>query len=456
MKAAGRPIVNALRGRLYSAQAAAKVDHSVSRAASSSQAPQVTKLANGTVVASLENNSPVTRLAVAFNAGSRFESYDNQGVTHCIRNFADLTTDQYSGFAITKNLQQVGASLTSSNTRENIIHSLECRRDDVKGCVGFLLNAAVAPAFKHWEVSKAQQRLELDIKLFNDQPNLVLWELLHKAAFKNTLGNSLYAPSRMIGSYTSEQLSDYVNTHFTADRMAVVGVGVNHDELVSYANLLQNNREAISVSQKASYFGGEIRHETNSNITYAALGTEGVPLGGKDALAAAVLQHIMGTGPYVKYSGGVASSKVAQAAAQAATLPFAASCYNVNYSDTGLFGFIVAAHAQDSEKVLRSILNQFSSVTKGSISAEDLQRGKNQVAAAALMSHESSTDLLQDMASQSLLQGQISNPSEVIAAIDALTAADVSAVAKKIVNGKPTMAAVGNLGSTPYLDQLLS
>ena len=46
---------------------------------------QVSKLPNGVPVASLENYSPVCRIAVAFNAGPRYEPIDKLGLTHCLR-----------------------------------------------------------------------------------------------------------------------------------------------------------------------------------------------------------------------------------------------------------------------------------------------------------------------------------------------------------------------------------
>ena len=46
---------------------------------------QVTRLPSGVIVASIENYSPVSRIAIVANAGSRFEDGDNLGVTHCLR-----------------------------------------------------------------------------------------------------------------------------------------------------------------------------------------------------------------------------------------------------------------------------------------------------------------------------------------------------------------------------------
>lgn len=51
---------------------------------------QVSKLPNGLVIASLENYSPLSRVGVFVKAGSRFETAENQGVSHVLRLAANL------------------------------------------------------------------------------------------------------------------------------------------------------------------------------------------------------------------------------------------------------------------------------------------------------------------------------------------------------------------------------
>lgn len=46
---------------------------------------QVSKLPSGLVIASLENHSPSSKIGVFVNAGCRYETPDNQGVTHLLR-----------------------------------------------------------------------------------------------------------------------------------------------------------------------------------------------------------------------------------------------------------------------------------------------------------------------------------------------------------------------------------
>ena len=51
---------------------------------------QVTRLPSGLVIASLENYSPASKIGVFVKAGCRYETPENQGVTHLLRLASNL------------------------------------------------------------------------------------------------------------------------------------------------------------------------------------------------------------------------------------------------------------------------------------------------------------------------------------------------------------------------------
>lgn len=98
-----------------------------------------------------------------YRAGSRNETADNLGVTHLLRNCAGLSTKNVSQFLITRNIQQVGASLTATSDRETISYTLEGTKSAVDKVLPFLTEVATQQVFKPWEVSDTIPRLHLDI-----------------------------------------------------------------------------------------------------------------------------------------------------------------------------------------------------------------------------------------------------------------------------------------------------
>lgn len=121
-------------------------------------------------------------------------------------------------------------------------------------------------------------------------------ELLHRAAFRSGLGNSLFCPSFKVGKHSSAALSQFVTANLRADNAAVVGVGIAHDQLVAYAQslCLAAGHGHTAASKTHS---GEMRVETTGALSFVAVGTTGASLAStKDVLSFALLQRIMGTG----------------------------------------------------------------------------------------------------------------------------------------------------------------
>ncbi|XP_066545235.1 cytochrome b-c1 complex subunit 2, mitochondrial isoform X2 [Amia ocellicauda] len=440
-----------LSRRLYSAQAAPKFEAAASL---HPQDVQVTKLPNGLVIASLENFSPSSKVGVFVKAGSRYETVDSLGVTHLLRLASNLTTKGASAFRITRGIEAVGGSLSVKSTKENMIYSVECLRDHLDTVMEYLINVTTAPEFRRWEVADLTPRIKVDKALAFQNTQMSVLENLHAAAYKNALCNSLYCPEYMVGKITSEQLHSFVQNNFTSSRMALVGLGVEHSVLKQVGEQFLNVRSGFgAVGATAVYRGGEMREQNGDSLVHAAVVSEGVAAGSPEANAFSVLQHLLGAGPYIK-RGSNTTSKLYRGIAKATTQPFDVSAFNASYSDSGLFGLYTVSQAGQAADAIKAAVAQVKAVAQGSLNAAEVTRAKNQLKASFLMGMESSEGILEEMGAQALAGGAYAPAEAVLQKIDAVTADAVVNAAKKFVAGKKSMAAKGNLGNTPFVDEL--
>ncbi|XP_022089418.1 cytochrome b-c1 complex subunit 2, mitochondrial-like [Acanthaster planci] len=450
-----RPVFAGLSRRLYAAQVATATQ-SADKTPLPQESVQVSKLNNGLTVASLENHSPVSRIGLLVSAGCRYENTQNLGITHCLRSYANLTTSNATTFKITRGLDDIGASLEATTTRDHMLYSVQCLRTHIDTAASFLQAATTGQQFRPWEIKDYRQRVLFDLASVRDQLQIEVLENLHAAAFRDTVGRSLYAPEYMVDKIGTEMLLDYVNNMYTAENTALVGIGVDHGDLKSFGEKFDVKRGVKTETPAAKYAGGEIRTQRDSPYSYAAVAVQGASLSSKELLTLGVLQQLMGVGPYIKWGSQQASSKLNQAAGKATMLPFSASCFNMSYSDTGLFGIFAVTQGDQMGTMLKSMVGQMGAITKGNIEDKDLTRAKNQLKAAILMNLENQSTIFEDIGVQALCTGDYVTPAAMIAEVDAITGQDALQVAKRIFNGKLSMAASGDLGNTPYLDQLLS
>ncbi|XP_017885018.1 cytochrome b-c1 complex subunit 2, mitochondrial [Ceratina calcarata] len=433
-----------LRGstvRHYAAAAAAQ--------ACASATPEIKVLTNKVTVATCDSNSPVAQVSIVFRAGSRNETHDTQGTAHYLRICAGLSTSNASAFAITRNIQQLGGNLVTTQDRETIAYTLQITRNNLVEALKYLESAATKQVFKPWEVSDELPRLKYELATLPD--TAVVIDLLHKAAFRNSgLGNSLFCSPHQVGKINSETLQHFVNSWCTAPRCAVVGTGVALSELAALGSNLTIG-SGDNANEKAKYSGGEVRNETGAPLTQVALAVEGVSLkSDKDVLACAVLQRASGCGPRVKW-GSTVSPLNKQVASAAGSELFGVSTFNASYSDSGLFGVVLCSPPNVAGSLTKAAAKWLKSLN---VLESDVARGKNILKTEVLDAADNSTSLLESLQQQALLKGQITSPTALVNAIDKVTAADIKAVADKLAKGNLSLAATGNLKTIPYVDEL--
>lgn len=109
-----------------------------------------------------------------FRAGSRNESGDTLGTTHVLRAAAGGTTQNFSKFAISRQVAQCGASLSCTTDREVVAYTLEGTRAAVEETIPILSAVATEQLFYPWEVSEQTNRLRLELATRPPQVNYEL------------------------------------------------------------------------------------------------------------------------------------------------------------------------------------------------------------------------------------------------------------------------------------------
>ncbi|GFR33216.1 mitochondrial-processing peptidase subunit alpha, partial [Trichonephila clavata] len=240
------------------------------------QDAQISQISSGITVASVENYSPITQVSAVIKAGSRYETAHNLGLVHFLRHCAVLSTKNHSGFVMTRELEMIGAKLNVTATRDHLIYNLKGSRDSIDKGLAILADIVTNPAFKPWELKEASEILPLDLALHQKQPESVLLEALHKAAFRGGLSNSLFSEPFMIGKHNPDMCHSFVRGHFTASRTSIVGLGIAHEDLEGSVGEHFNFQGGAAESDGVSKFSpGEIRIEADIPLTYAAVVAEG-------------------------------------------------------------------------------------------------------------------------------------------------------------------------------------
>ena len=122
--------------------------------------------------------------------------------------------------------------------------------------------------------------------------------------------------------------------------------------------------------------------------------------------------------------------------------------YGTCHDDTGYFGVYTALGRETEGQALDTILAVIRELTEHGVTQAELDRAREQSKANVLMGLESTQSHMSSLGRGELLQGEVLDEDAIIAAYDAVTRADVQALAGELFRFEnASLSAVGRVGS---------
>ena len=117
------------------------------------------------------------------------------------------------------------------------------------------------------------------------------------------------------------------------------------------------------------------------------------------------------------------------------------------YSDSGLFGIYGVVASDQAQNFATIVANTF--LDMRSFTELELKRGKNSLKSSIFMNLESNGIALEDLGRQLLMCGKMASGEEFAKLIDEIQASDLTRVAKKLLESRPTVVQYGEVGKSP-------
>ncbi|XP_065193646.1 cytochrome b-c1 complex subunit 2, mitochondrial-like [Sycon ciliatum] len=434
---------------------------------------------NGIYVAATTSNSPLCTVNIVVKAGSRYELPGEEGLAHFMRRLAYKSTDKHTAIYMTCLPQWYGMKLSCTGTRESIVYSGTCLKDDVDNMLDVMCQTIVAPKIYNWEVHytpaehdgltarliDARQRVAQDNGgLVNNRAGSVI-NALQNHAFRGGLSQSVFCPDHRVGNVDEEHCVAYHKRRYLGSNIGVFAAGVHPDDLVTSVTRhglynLPKGDPLTQQAQGASKFttgNYESRIQTGDSTVIAGLVGQGASLTDeKQHISSLLFQRMLGSNAPLE--SGVSTSRLQVAADKAvgstASAPPTVSSLNINFSDAGLFGMQVEAGKSEIRDVLKAATAEFTRASSG-VTEKELKMAKAQLKADLAETQESHAGIVEDMAYQVMYRGgKYLVPEKVAERVEAVTLKDVKSFAQSVVQSKHVLVQHGNLNEAPHLDEL--
>ncbi|KAK9499989.1 hypothetical protein O3M35_002913 [Rhynocoris fuscipes] len=417
-------------------------------------ATKTTKLENGMRVATEDTGAPTATIGLWIDAGSRFETEENNGVAHFLEHMAFKGTSKRSQTDLELEVENMGAHLNAYTSREQTVFYAKCLSQDIPKALEILADILQNSKLGESEIERERGVILREMQEVETNLQEVVFDHLHATAFQGTpLGRTILGPTKNIKCISRKDLLNYIQTYYKPHRMVLAGAGgVDHDLLVGAAKDLFGCQppsvDDVCITP-CRYTGSDLRVRDDAMpLAHVAIAVEGCGWDNPDNIPLMVANTLIGAWDRSQGGGATNSSKLAQAVATD-NLAHSFQSFNTCYKDTGLWGIYFVAQPLALDDLVFNIQEEWmrlcTTVTQG-----EVDRAKNLLKTNMLLQLDGTTPICEDIGRQMLCYGRRVPLHELERRIDCITADNVQDVMLKYIYDRcPAVAAVGPVEALP-------
>jgi len=412
-------------------------------------APEITTLPSGLRVATLRMPHVETAsLAIVAGAGSRDEGPGEHGLAHFLEHMAFKGTRRRSAKAIAEEIEAVGGDINAATSTETTAYTARLLARDVPLGLDVLSDIITDSVFDRAEIRREKGVILQEIAAVDDTPDDLVFDMFSETAFDGQpIGLPILGTRKTVRALDAGLLRGFLTREYSAGRVVVAAAGaVRHDEIVreAEARLTALGADSPGPRPAAAYMGGERRAGRRLEQAHVVLGFAAPSHNDPDFYAAQAFANIMG--------GGM-SSRLFQEVREKRGLAYSVYSFVWGYSDAGVFGVYYGCAGKTSGEAMDVSIDCLVGGLDD-IGDAEIARAKAQLKVSLLMALESSGARADQMARHLLAYGRVVPPAEIIARIDAITAADIRRVGALILSSPPTLTAIGPTRGLAGVDRL--
>ncbi|MFY9589732.1 M16 family metallopeptidase [Rickettsia endosymbiont of Halotydeus destructor] len=399
----------------------------------------VSKLNNGLTI--LTYNMPYVN-SVAINlitkVGSRFESPQEEGISHFLEHMAFKGTKTRNAKQIAEEFDEIGGHFNAYTGHEQTIYYSKVLPENCHKALEILADIIQNSVFAEEEIAKEYQVILQEIAHSQDNPDDLIYEKFYNSVYKDQpLGKPILGTSKTLATFTKAHFSSFTEKYYTAENLYLSVAGnITHDKIIKMAEqLFSSLKQGKNNSfEPARYIGGHSSIVKDLEQTTLILGFEGVGYLDLQQLYQAQLLALI-------FGGGM-SSRLFQQIREKLGLVYGVGSYNSSYCDSGVFT-IYASTAHDKLELLSAeLIKEIKKITQAVQEAEII-RAKTQLRSNIYMAQEKPSYKSEEIGKNYAIFNKYISLEETMDLIMNITADDLLKIAGKIFSTTPTLAIIG-------------
>lgn len=375
--------------------------------------------------------------------GSRHERRESSGLSHFIEHLLFKGTERRSALDIAREIDSVGGVLNAFTSREYVCYYAKVLHKFLPQAVDLLSDIFLNSTFDEEEIEKERDVILQEIRMVEDTPDDFVHDLFSRTFWKgHQLGMSILGSDESVRAITRGSALAYKAAKYRGDDIIIAAAGnLEHDELLPLLDKTFSVIEQGTGREPAAPALHEKRLEVlekDLEQVHLCLGTKALPQDHPNRFSGYLLNTILG--------GGM-SSRLFQEVREKQGLAYSIYSYISSYSDAGSMVVYAGISSEKIADVLEIILRELRKMRNEPVTPVELSSAKEQFKGNFLLSLESSDNRMTKLAKNEIYFGRNVPVAEIMEGFDAVSAADITALAEEILDDRWfTLALMGKLG----------
>jgi predicted Zn-dependent peptidase len=382
-------------------------------------------------------------IGIWLETGSRDEDSHWNGISHFIEHMLFKGTKHRTAEEIARQVDSIGGNMDAFTAKECICFNVKVLDEHVPIALDILSDLVLHPVFDAQDITRERGVILEEIKMDEDNPDYLVNEIFTQNFWKDhPLGKPILGTKETVKRFERQAVLEAYAPRFAPGNIIVSAAGnLDHDRFVElvtkhfeHMKPLKNGFHSAAPKVVSRII---LRNKKALEQVQLCVGVPSHPIAHEKRHAGYILNTLLG--------GGM-SSRLFQNIRERQGLAYSIYSDLNPYRDTGALTVYAGTSRESALKVVHSVVSEFRKLKAEPVPAEELRRSKDQLKGSLMLSLESSTARMSNLARQEMYFDRFYDLDELIEKIEAVTVEDLQSLAQEFFKTESVaVTALGNL-----------